>query len=40
MSEQHANALAELASDRETPELASMKEITKLGKKKIFADTV
>ncbi|MBT8129354.1 MAG: polyphosphate kinase 2 [Gammaproteobacteria bacterium] len=38
MSEEHANALAELASDRETPELASMKEITKLGKRKIFAN--
>ena len=38
MSEEHANALAELASDRETPELASMKEITKLGKKRIFAN--
>jgi polyphosphate kinase 2 len=38
MSEEHANALAELASDRETPELASMKEITDLGKKRIFAN--
>ena len=36
MSEEHANALAELASDRETPELASMKEIKKLGKKTLF----
>ncbi len=38
MSEEHVNALAELASDRETPELASMKEIVGLGKKHIFAD--
>jgi len=38
MSEEHANALAELASDRDTPELASMKEITELGKKHIFAN--
>ena len=38
MSDEHANALAELASDRETPELASMKEIKSLGKKKIFAN--
>ena len=38
MSEEHANALAELASDRDTPELASMKEITDLGKKRIFAN--
>jgi polyphosphate kinase 2 (PPK2 family) len=36
MSEEHANALAELASDRETPELASMKEIEGIGKKHIF----
>ena len=36
MAEEHANALAELASDRQTPELASMKEIKSLGKKKIF----
>jgi polyphosphate kinase 2 len=36
MAEEHANALAELASDRQTPELASMKEIKRLGKKKIF----
>jgi polyphosphate kinase 2 len=36
MSEEHANALAELAGDRETPELASNKEISSLGKKKIF----
>ncbi len=38
MSDEHANALAELASDRDTPELASMKEIKSLGKKKIFAN--
>jgi len=38
MSEEHANALAELAGDRETPELASNKEIASLGKKKIFAN--
>ncbi|MBT8438724.1 MAG: polyphosphate kinase 2 [Gammaproteobacteria bacterium] len=38
MSDEHANALAELASDRETPELASMKEIESIGKKRIFAD--
>ena len=36
MSEEHANALAELASD--TPELASMEEIKDLGKKKIFSN--
>ena len=36
MSDEHANALAELASDRETPELASKKEINALGKKHIF----
>jgi len=36
MTDEHANALAELASDRDTPELASMKEIEKLGKKHIF----
>ena len=38
MSEEHANALAELANDREEPTLASMKEIKSLGKKNIFAD--
>ncbi len=38
MSDDHTNALAELASDRETPELASMKEIESLGKRKIFAN--
>jgi len=38
MSEEHANALAELASDRDTPELASTKEIKSLGKKNIFAN--
>ncbi len=38
MSEEHAKALAELASDRETPELASMKEITGIGKRTIFAN--
>jgi polyphosphate kinase 2 len=38
MSEQHANALAELAADRETPTLASDREIKSLGKQKIFAD--
>ena len=38
MSDEHANALAELASDRETPELASMKEIESIGKKHIFSD--
>ena len=36
MSEEDANALAELAGDRETPELASKKEIDALGKKHIF----
>ncbi len=38
MSEEYTNALAELASDRETPELASTKEIQELGKKHIFAN--
>ena len=38
MSEEYTNALAELASDRETPELASTKEIKELGKKHIFAN--
>jgi polyphosphate kinase 2 len=38
MADDHSNALAELAHERETQKLASMKEITKLGKKKIFAD--
>jgi polyphosphate kinase 2 len=38
MSDDHTNALAELASDRETPELASMKEIESLGKRKIFTN--
>jgi polyphosphate kinase 2 len=38
MSDEHANALAELASDRETPDLASTKEIKSLGKKNIFAN--
>ena len=38
MSEEHANALAELAGDRETPELASKKEIEELGKKHIFSN--
>ena len=38
MSDSRANALAELASDRETPELASIKEIESLGKKRIFAN--
>jgi len=36
MSEQHANALAELAAERESQELASTDEIKKLGKRKIF----
>ena len=36
MSEQHANALAELAAERESQELASTDEIRKLGKRKIF----
>ena len=36
MSEHHANTLAELASERETQELASIDEIKKLGKRKIF----
>ena len=36
MSEQHANALAELAAERETQKLASIEEIKKLGNKKIF----
>ena len=38
MSQEHANALAELAGDRETPELASKKEIEELGKKHIFSN--
>ena len=38
MSEEHADALAELASDRDTPELASTNEIKSLGKKKIFSN--
>jgi polyphosphate kinase 2 len=38
MSAEYTNALAELASDRDTPELASTKEIKELGKKKIFAN--
>ena len=36
MSEEHANALAELAAERETQKLASIDEIRKLGKRKIF----
>ena len=36
MSEEHANALAELAAERETQKLASIDEIKKLGKRKIF----
>jgi polyphosphate kinase 2 len=36
MSEQHANALADLAAERESQELASTDEIRKLGKRKIF----
>ena len=36
MSDKTVSALAELASDRETPELASIREIESLGKKKIF----
>ena len=36
MKEDHANALAELAAERETQELASIDEIKKLGKRKIF----
>jgi len=36
MSEKHASALAELAAGRETQQLASIAEIRKLGKKKIF----
>jgi polyphosphate kinase 2 len=38
MADEYANALAELAGDRDEPVLASMKEISLLGKKKIFAD--
>ncbi|MBT8126409.1 MAG: polyphosphate kinase 2 [Gammaproteobacteria bacterium] len=38
MADDHSNALAELAREKESQKLASMKEITKLGKKKIFAD--
>ncbi|MGB5427706.1 MAG: polyphosphate kinase 2 [Gammaproteobacteria bacterium] len=38
MSEQHANALAELAAGRETQQLATQEEIKELGKKKIFAN--
>jgi polyphosphate kinase 2 len=38
MSEEHANTLAELAGDRDTPELASTEEIKSLGKKNIFAN--
>jgi polyphosphate kinase 2 len=36
MTDEHANTLAELASDRNIPELAPIKEIEGLGKKKIF----
>ena len=36
MSEEHANVLAELAAERETQKLASIDEIKKLGKRKIF----
>ena len=36
MSETHANALSELAADRAPQELASSKEIRRLGKKNIF----
>jgi polyphosphate kinase 2 len=38
MADDHSNALAELAREKESQKLASMKEIKKLGKKKIFAD--
>ena len=38
MSEEHANALAELAGERDTSELASTEEIKSLGKKNIFAN--
>lgn len=38
MADDHTNALAELSRERETQKLASMNEIKKLGKKKIFAD--
>ena len=38
MSQEHANALAELAGDRDTPELASKEEIDELGKKRIFSN--
>jgi len=38
MSEQHANALAELAAGRETQQLATQAETKELGKKKIFAN--
>jgi polyphosphate kinase 2 len=38
MTDEHANILAELANDRDEPELATMKEIKALGKHEIFAD--
>ena len=38
MADDHTKALAELGREKETQKLASMHEIKKLGKKKIFAD--
>ncbi len=38
MADDHTTALAELGREKETQKLASMNEIKKLGKKKIFAD--
>ncbi len=38
MADDHTGALAELAQDRELPELATLADIKSLGKKKIFQD--
>ena len=38
MSEEYTNVLAELATHIEEPELATLKEVKKLGKKKIFTN--
>ena len=38
MSEEYTNVLAELATHIDEPELATLKEVKKLGKKKIFTN--
>ena len=38
MADEHIGALADLAAERDTPQLATMDEIKALGKKKIFKD--